>query len=98
MGEPLGGERRQAATVILGEPHPGYIIPVGVWTVREHVRAAPREPPCLFSTMRETLDHLRTRLDIPMERYVRMSEVLQHVIYQRTFDDYSLMDSRGALS
>jgi hypothetical protein len=23
-----------------------------------------------------------------MERYVRMSEVLQHVIYQRTFDDY----------
>ena len=51
-----------------------------------------------FSTMRESLDHLRTRLDIPMERYVRMSEVLQHVIYQRTFDDYSPMDSRGPLS
>jgi hypothetical protein len=48
--------------------------------------------------MRETVDHLRTRLDIPMERYVRMSEVLQHVIYQRTFDDYPLMDPRGPLT
>jgi hypothetical protein len=48
--------------------------------------------------MRETVDHLRTRLDIPMERYVRMSEVLQHVIYQRTFDDYPPVDSRGPLA
>src|SRR5437867_1208876 len=98
VGEALERERRQAATVILRETHPGYIMPVGVWNVREHVRAALRQSPRLFSTMKETLDHLRTRLDIPMERYVRMSEVLQHVIYQRTFDDYSPMDSRGPLS
>src|SRR5256714_12215315 len=89
VGEALERERRQAATVILRETHPGYIMPVGVWNVREHVRAALRQPLRLFSTMRETLDHLRTRLDIPMERYVRMSEVLQHVIHQRTFDDYA---------
>jgi len=89
VGEALERERRQAATVILRETHSGYIMPVGVWNVREHVRAALRQPPRLFSTMRETLDHLRTRLDIPMERYVRMSEVLQHVIHQRTFDDYA---------
>src|SRR5947208_1494690 len=98
VGEAPARDRRQAATVILRETHPGYIMPVGVWNVREHVRAALRRSPRLFSTMKETLDHLRTRLDIPMERYVRMSEVLQHVIYQRTFDDYSPMDSRGPLS
>jgi len=98
VGESLERERRQAATVILRETHPGYIMPVGVWNVREHVRLALRQPPRLFSTMRETVDHLRTRLDIPMERYVRVSEVLQHVIYQRTFDDYPPVDSRGPLA
>jgi len=98
VGEALERERRQAATVILRETHPGYIMPVGVWNVREHVRAALRQSPRLFSTIKETLDHLRTRLAIPMERYVRMSEVLQHVIYQRTFDDYLPLNPRGVLS
>jgi len=91
VGETLDRERRQAATVILRETHPGYIMPVGVWNVREHVREALRRPPKLFPTMKETFDHLRTRLDIPMERYVRISEVLKHVLYQRTFDDFPLV-------
>src|SRR5881296_2154806 len=77
VGESLERERRQAATVILRETHPGYIMPVGVWNVREHVRAALRQSPRLFSTMAATLTYLQTRLDIPMERYVRVSEVLQ---------------------
>ena len=91
VGEALDRERRQAATVILRETHPGYIMPVGVWNVREYVREALRRPPKLFPTMNETFDHLRTRLDIPMERYVRISEVLKHVLYQRTFDDFPLV-------
>src|SRR5947199_8785868 len=94
-GEALERERRQAATVILRETHPGYIMPVGVWNVREHVRAALRQVPHRFPTMREALAHLASRLDIPMERYVRMSEGLQHVLYQRTFDDYPLIGPGG---
>ncbi|HYU05932.1 MAG TPA: Nre family DNA repair protein, partial [Thermoplasmata archaeon] len=88
VGEALIRERRQAATVILRETHPGYIMPIGVWNVREHVREALRRRPAVFDTMAATLSHLRTRLDIPMERYVRVSEVLKHVLYQRTFDDF----------
>jgi len=93
VAESLLHERRQAATVILRETHPGYIMPVGVWNVREHVREALRRPPRTFATMAETLAHLATRLDIPMTRYVRMSEVLKHVLYQRTFDDYTIPDA-----
>ncbi len=95
VAEALERERRQAATVILRETHPGYIMPVGVWNVREHVRAALRLPFRRFATMQETLGHLQSRLDIPMERYVRLSEVLRHVLYQRTFDDYSLLGPGG---
>lgn len=88
VAEALLRERRQAATVILRETHPGYIMPVGVWNVREHVRDAFRRPARTFATLAETLAHLQTRLDIPMARYVRVSEVLKHVLYQRTFDDF----------
>jgi hypothetical protein len=91
VAESLVRERRQAATVILRETHPGYIMPVGVWNVREHVRDALRRPPRRFASMEETLAHLGTRLDIPMSRYVRLSEVLKHVLYQRTFDDFNLL-------
>jgi len=97
VGEALHHERRQAAVVILRETHPGYIMPVGVWNVREHVREALRREPARFPTMAAALTHLGSRLDIPMERYVRLSEVLKHVLYQRTFDDYPLLDG-GRLS
>ncbi|TLZ88651.1 MAG: hypothetical protein E6K02_00525, partial [Methanobacteriota archaeon] len=90
VGEALVRERRQAATVILRETHPGCIMPVGVWNVREHVREALRRPPHLFPSMADTLEYLQTRLDIPMSRYVRTSEVLQYVLHQRTFDDFDL--------
>jgi hypothetical protein len=93
VAESLLRERCQAATVILRETHPGYIMPVGVWNVREHVRDALRRPPRVFASLREAIAYLATRLDIPMERYIRVSEVLKHVLYQRTFDDFVLSAS-----
>lgn len=94
VGEALLRERRQAANVILRETHPGYIMPVGVWNVREHVREALRRPPRTFTTMADAFAYLATRLDIPMSRYVSASAVLKHVLYQRTFDDYDLRAER----
>jgi DNA repair protein NreA len=93
VGEALAREGRQAATVILRETHPGYLMPVGVWNVREHVRTALRQKPRPFSTMKETLRYLSTRLDIPMERYVRIGEVLRYILRQRTFDDYPVLET-----
>ncbi len=98
VAEALLRERRQAATVILRETHPGYIMPVGVWNVREHVRDALRRPSRAFATLRETIAYLQTRLDIPMHRYLRLSEVLQHVLYQRTFDDFGSIAAAGAVA
>ena len=88
VGEALERERRQAATVILRETHPGYLMPVGVWNVREHVRDALRRPPVKLNTPTEALQYLAARLDIPMDRWVRTSEVLRHVLYQRALEDF----------
>lgn len=86
--ELLKAERRQAGICILREAHPGYIMPVGVWNVRENVRAALRTKPKKFSTLKELLFYVSTKLDIPVRRWLRNSSVLQDAMFQRKLGDY----------
>src|SRR3989304_5641858 len=87
--EALERERRQSAAVILRETHPGYIMPVGVWNVRENVRNALRQEPRTFPDLSEALRYVRTRLDIPIARWIQTSSVLKHVLFQRALDDFT---------
>jgi hypothetical protein len=88
VNEKLNEERRQAGVVILREAHPGYILPVGVWNVRENVRAALKNRPRKFGTLNETLKFISTKLEIPMERWIKNSGVLKHRLYQRKLEDF----------
>ena len=87
VNELLQKERRQAGVSILREAHPGYILPVGVWNVRENVRASLRNPPRRFRTLTEALAHVATIMDIPVSRWIRNSAVLKDTLYQRRVDD-----------
>ncbi len=87
--EQLDKERRQASVVILREAHPGYIMPVGVWNVRENVRAAVRSEPRLFTTLKEALAYTQSRLDIPLSTWIENSQVLRQRLYQRRLEDYT---------
>ena len=88
VNENLKSRNRQAGVVIFREAHPGYIMPVGVWNVREHVRAAVRSKPKKFDTLRQALDHIAGKMDIPMKRWINTSGVLKDVLYQRRLDDF----------
>jgi hypothetical protein len=87
VNELLQRERRQAGISILRESHPGYILPVGVWNVRENVRAALAGKPRLFPTLNDALSHVSTFMDIPISRWVKNSAVLKDALYQRRIDD-----------
>jgi len=87
VNELLQRERRQAGVTILREAHPGYILPVGVWNVRENVRAALRTRPHKFQTLREALTHISTVMDIPVSRWIKNSSILKDALYQRRVDD-----------
>lgn len=89
VNELLTEERRQAGVVIFREAHPGYIMPVGVWNVRENVRMALRQPPSKFNTLEEALQHLGGRMEIPVARWVASSAVVRDYMTQRRIDDYS---------
>lgn len=87
VNELLQKERRQAGVSILREAHPGYILPVGVWNVRENVRATLRAPPKRFGTLSEALAQVGRIMDIPVSRWIRNSAVLKDALYQRRVDE-----------
>jgi hypothetical protein len=81
-------ERRQAAVVILREAHPGYIMPIGVWNVRESVRKTLLNQYMKFDTLQESLNHISTKLDIPMSRWIKTSALLKNRMYQKRLEDF----------
>ena len=67
---------RQAKVVVFREVGEGYSIPLGVWQVRENVRNAMKNRFLKFSTQKEALDYIRTRLRIRLEDYLKISKIL----------------------
>jgi hypothetical protein len=88
VGELLIKERRQASVLVLREAHPGYILPIGVWQVRENVRNAVENVPLKFNTLEEALKRISNRLMIPLKRWIDQSTLLKSVLYQKRISDY----------
>lgn len=88
VNELLMAEGRQAGAVIFREAHPGYVMPVGVWNVRENVRAALKTQPHSFETLSTALQRVVSRMDITLERWISSSAVLTDMMTQRRIEDY----------
>ena len=88
VNELLNKERRQAGIVILREAHPGYIMPVGVWNVRESVRKALKESYQKFDTLNKSLEFIQNHMDIPISRWIKNSAVLKNSLYQKRLEDF----------
>ncbi len=86
--EQLVKERRQATVIVLREARPGYIMPIGVWQVRENVRNAMRQTPFRFKTLGESLKQIASRFEIPMRRWIQQSELLKKALYQKKISDF----------
>jgi len=88
VNELLTKEKRQAGVVVLREAHAGYIMPVGVWNVRENVRNALKNEPKKFSTLRDCLDYITQKMDIPLQTWMKNSAVLRDTMNQRRLTDF----------
>ena len=86
--EQLAKEQRQATVIVLREAHPGYIMPVGVWQVRENVRNAMRQKPQVFKTLDEALKCIASRFQIPIQRWMMRSELLKNALFQKRITDF----------
>jgi hypothetical protein len=88
VSEKLNEERRQAGVVVLREIHPGYIMPVGVWNVRENVRNALRKKPRKFDSLSNALLSISESMDIPIKEWIDSSAILTNLIRQSRIEDF----------
>jgi len=86
--ELLTKERRQATVIVLREAHPGYIMPVGVWQVRENVRNAMKQTPLKFNTLDEALARIASQFQIPIQRWITSSKLIQDALFQKKLTQY----------
>ncbi len=93
--EHLRRMRRQAGVVVLREIHPGYIMPVGVWNVRENVRRALKGNARKFDSLKEALLFVSSILFIPVRRWIETSVLLQNRIKQARLEDFYEMQKRA---
>lgn len=75
--EALWSMRKQARAIVFREISEKYIIPLGVWVVRETVRHAMQQQPKKFAALDEALKYLDTRLHIKTAHYRAKSRMLQ---------------------
>ena len=77
---------RQATVIIIREAYPGYIFPVGVWSVRESVRRMFKMRPIRFDILDDAVKYVYSRLKTPS--YKIRSYLLDYIYRQRRLGEY----------
>src|SRR5256712_9257997 len=78
VSEYLDGIGRQAGAIMLREIHPGYIMPVGVWNVRESLRALFKTRFEQFDSMDGAMNNVSNIFEIPTGGCLETSALLQN--------------------
>jgi hypothetical protein len=86
--ENLDTKRRQAKVFIFREAYPDYILPIGVWQVRENCRNAMRQKPRNFESIQDAIEYTMSRLSIPFEKWFEAGPLLKHTMTQRKLTDF----------
>lgn len=86
--EKLKAIDKQAVVLILREVHDGYIMPVGVWNVREHVRQTLDTEPVVINGTNEVMNLITKKLDIPVKAWINNSRVLKDLLQQKKMSSY----------
>ncbi|MBC7077715.1 MAG: Nre family DNA repair protein [Candidatus Methanosuratincola petrocarbonis] len=88
VAEHLKSIRRQAAALVVREIMPEFPLPLGVWFVRENVRAMFRKPHNEFDDLPSALRHLGGLLRVPLGKWISKSTILRDSFLQRRMDEY----------
>jgi DNA repair protein NreA len=75
VAEHLSNRRRKAAALVLREIHPEYVMPLGVWQIREGVREALKKPARKFETLDSALSFACANLSVSRQEVVRKSQL-----------------------
>jgi hypothetical protein len=87
ISEHLSKRRRKAAALALREIHPDYVMPVGVWQIREGIREAMKTKKSEFETFEKALNFACTSLSTSKKEWIRGSKIFK-LNEQRRITDF----------
>jgi hypothetical protein len=88
VAEALERERKQAAAIVLRETYPGFIMPLGVWNVRESIRELLKQPFERHETFRGAMDSALSKLVIAKSKWMRESVLISRELSQTKISAY----------
>ena len=88
VSEHLNKIKRKAAVLTLREIHPQYVIPVGVWQIREGIREALRSPIKKFESFETAISFACTFMSISKNEWIKNSKIYNNIIKQKRISDY----------
>ncbi|MBI5060943.1 MAG: hypothetical protein HZB67_01370 [Candidatus Aenigmarchaeota archaeon] len=86
--EHLCRRKKQAAVLILREVKPEYMVPCGVWVIREAVRNAFSKKPEIFNSLDESLNRAFSRITLPKKSIFRVSLIMREFKLQKKLTDF----------
>ncbi|HEX7032440.1 MAG TPA: hypothetical protein VF172_05520 [Nitrososphaera sp.] len=89
VAEHLARRRRKAAALVLREIHPEYVMPLGVWQIREGVREALRRPPQKFESFERALSFACEGMSMSRQEVARESRIWRTFKNQTRITDFA---------
>jgi hypothetical protein len=88
VAEHLSRRRRKAAALVLREIHPEYVMPVGVWQIREGVREAMKKPAMTFDGIDSALAFACSTMSQSRQEILRHSRLYGNLRSQTRITDF----------
>jgi DNA repair protein NreA len=88
VAEELEREGKQAAAIVLRETYPGYLMPLGVWNVRESIRMLMKQQPEKHDTFGKALEAAMSKLKINEKKWRETSVLISRELTQTKITAY----------
>jgi len=86
--ERLAEMKRQAAVIVIREVNEQYLMPLGVWVIRQAVRDAMARNPVKYNSLNEILAYLNKKLQVPLKYWLHKSQLLPYIRSQTTLESF----------
>jgi len=88
ISEYLSNRKRKAAVLVLREIHPDYVMPVGVWQIREGIREALKREKNQFESFEKALTFACLSLSTSKKEWIRGSKIFELKKEQMRITDF----------
>lgn len=94
VAEHLSQRRRKAAALVLREIHSDYVMPVGVWQIREGIRVALKNEKRQFESFENALSFACISLSASRKEWIRGSKIIEQMKEQMRITDFLTHDKK----